>query len=100
MYKACLDYFHQPTPFPLQTKPHLNNFHMSLSFDVHLSSCFQPSLHIKHQRINFFNNLSLFFNDVIIIYLCINDSMMIQLQVDTEALCSVDSFVYPPQSRI
>lgn len=37
---------------------------------------------------------------IIIIYLCINDSMMIQLQVDTEALCSVDSFVYPPQSRI
>ena len=37
---------------------------------------------------------------IIIIYLCINDSMMIQLQVDPEALCLVDSFVYPPQSRI
>ena len=32
VYKACLDYFHQPTLFPLQTEPHLNNFHMSMSF--------------------------------------------------------------------
>lgn len=46
-----------------------------------------------------FNNPSLLSVMVISIYLCRNDSMMIQLQVEVEERCLVDSFVYLPRKQ-